>query len=351
MTDSMSSALILVACACVSLVLSLLLTGVALSLARRHGLLDLPNERSSHQVPTPRGGGIAIVVASAAGLLMLAAFGSVKASLVMVVLGGGIAVAAVGFVDDRSRLSARTRLAVHLAAALSALGLLGGLPAIQLGASVLHFGWGGFVVATLAIIWVLNLFNFMDGIDGIAAAEAVFVLGGGAVLSDISATGVAASQGAIVVAAAALGFLAWNWAPAKIFMGDVGSGYLGYVVAVLAIASAVDNPGALLSWLILGGVFFCDATVTLIRRLVRGERLSQAHRSHAYQRLSRRWRSHARVTTAVLLIDCCWLLPLAVFAIKHPDLSAWTAIAALAPIALLVVLLGAGRPDELTGVP
>jgi Fuc2NAc and GlcNAc transferase len=332
----------------VALLLSLLLTGVALRLARRHGLLDLPNERSSHQVPTPRGGGIAIVVASAVGLLMLAAFGTVRAPLLMVVLGGGFAVAAVGFVDDRSRLSARTRLAVHVAAALSALGLLGGLPPIQLGTSVMHSGWIGFVVGALAIVWVLNLFNFMDGIDGIAAAEAVFVLMGGALLAYISAAGAAAAQGTIVVAAAALGFLAWNWAPARIFMGDVGSGYLGYVVAVLAIASAVANPAALLSWLILGGVFFCDATVTLIRRFGRGERLSQAHRSHAYQRLARRWHSHARVTTAVLLIDCCWLLPLAVFAITHPELSAWTAVVALAPITLLVILLGAGASGDLT---
>jgi Fuc2NAc and GlcNAc transferase len=171
---------------------------------------------------------------------------------------------------------------------------------------------------------------------------------GGALLAYISAAGAAAAQGTIVVAAAALGFLAWNWAPARIFMGDVGSGYLGYVVAVLAIASAVANPAALLSWLILGGVFFCDATVTLIRRFGRGERLSQAHRSHAYQRLARRWHSHARVTTAVLLIDCCWLLPLAVFAITHPELSAWTAVVALAPITLLVILLGAGASGDLT---
>ena len=192
---------------------------------------------------------------------------------------------------------------------------------------------------------MLNLFNFMDGIDGIAAAEAVFLMGGGVLLSGISGTGAQTSNGAIVIGAASLGFLVWNWAPAKIFMGDVGSGYLGYVIAVLAIASARDNPTALLSWLILGGVFFCDTTVALARRLVRGEHLSQAHRSHAYQRLARRWQSHGRVTGAVLAIDVCWLLPCALFAIKHPALAAWTVLVALVPLALLVFLTGAGRSE------
>jgi Fuc2NAc and GlcNAc transferase len=278
-------------------------------------------------------------------LTFLSAFGAVERSLIVALLGGGIPVAIVGFMDDRHRLSASVRLLVHAAAAVWALILLDGLPPIQLGESVPHFGWGGFVIGTVGIIWVLNLFNFMDGIDGIAAAEAVFVFGAGALLSNLSGTGIPASHGAIVLAAACLGFLVWNFAPAKIFMGDVGSGYLGYVIAVLAIASARDNPTALPSWLILGGAFFCDSTVTLIRRLLGGQRVSQAHRSHAYQRLARRWQSHRRATNAVLAIDLCWLLPCALFASKHPLLAGWTVVVALAPLALLVFFTGGGRAE------
>jgi Fuc2NAc and GlcNAc transferase len=208
-----------------------------------------------------------------------------------------------------------------------------------------HFGWGGYVLGTLAVAWVNNLFNFMDGIDGIAAAEAVFIVGAGAFLYGVAAAATPAANAAIVVAMACLGFLIWNWPPARIFMGDVGSGYLGYVIAVLAIASARGNPTALLSWLILGGVFFCDATVTLVRRVLRRDRVHEAHRSHAYQWLARRWRSHSRVTMAVAVINLCWLLPCALFAAVHPRFAAWTTAIAWAPVLLLALFTGAGRAE------
>jgi Fuc2NAc and GlcNAc transferase len=339
----LQSNVVLVAVA--ALALSAVLTRLMLMLAPRHGMLDLPNARSSHSAPTPRGGGVAIVIASALGLTLLGALGAVQLGLMVTLLGGGVAVALVGFLDDRHRLSAFVRLLVHSAAALWALIMLGGLPPIQIGDHLLHFGWGGFVLGTLAIVWALNLFNFMDGIDGIAAAEAVFVLGAGALLSAASAAGVSTCNGAIVFGSACLGFLVWNWAPARIFMGDVGSGYLGYVIAVLAIASAHDDPTALLSWLILGGVFFSDATVTLIRRVIRRERVYQAHRSHAYQWLARRWHSHSRATIAIMAINLCWLLPCALFAVRHAPLAGWTTVVALTPLTVLVVFTGAGRAE------
>jgi Fuc2NAc and GlcNAc transferase len=331
--------------ACGALALSAVLTRVVLRLASRHGLLDVPNERSSHTAPTARGGGIAIVIASAIALLLLGIRGAVEPALIVALLGGGLAVAIAGFIDDRRRLSAKTRLLVHLLAALVALVTLGGLPAIEIGNHLVRFGWGGYLLGTLAIVWVLNLFNFMDGIDGIAAAEALFMVGAGTLLSSVSATGITASYGAIVFGAACLGFLIWNWAPARIFMGDVGSGYLGYVIAVLAIASARDNPATLLSWLILGGVFFCDATVTLVRRLLRRDRVYEAHRSHAYQRLARRWQSHSRVTIAVMAINVCWLLPCALFATAHPQFALWSTLGAYAPLILLVLFTGAGGAE------
>jgi glycosyltransferase WbpL len=312
--------------------------------ALRHGVLDLPNARSSHRTPTPRGGGVAIVVATTGALGMLVLLGAVSGGLVVVLGGGGVAVALVGLMDDRQRLSAGARLAVHLAAAVWALIWLGGLPPILLGDHLVTFGWSGYVFGVLALVWVLNLFNFMDGIDGIAASEATFVTWSGALLATGAASGVIAP--AMVLGAACLGFLWWNLPPARIFMGDVGSGYLGYAIAVLALTAARNGPVAVWVWLILGGVFFVDATVTLVRRLARGERVYEAHRSHAYQWLARRWAGHGRVTVAVLLADVFWLLPCAAFATLHPSLAAVTTLVALAPVLAIALMAGSGRSEQ-----
>jgi len=159
----------------------------------------------------------------------------------------------------------------------------------------------------------------------------------GAVLAAVTGGDAGVVFLALMFAAACCGFLVWNWPPAKIFLGDVGSGYLGYVIAVLALAATRENPVALWTWLILGGVFFVDATVTLLRRLLRGERVYEAHRSHAYQWLARRWGSHSKVTCAVLMVNVLWLLPCAVFATRRPSLAAATVIFAFAPLVLVAI--------------
>src|SRR6185437_3548803 len=143
-----------------------LATGVVRRLAMAHGVIDVPNQRSSHAVPTPRGGGLAVAVVSIAALLILAGSGRLSWSLAVALAGGGGAVAIVGFLDDRRALPVGIRLAVHVAAAVWALVYLGGLPPIQLGERVLSLGWFGDALAVLSVVWVLNLFNFMDGIDG-----------------------------------------------------------------------------------------------------------------------------------------------------------------------------------------
>ena len=324
-----------------SLLASALLTALVRRLAVAHGVLDIPNERSSHSRATPRGGGMAIVATTTAVVLVLAAQGSVPRDLCVALVGGGIAVAVVGFVDDRFALPAGVRLAVHVLGAAWAVYWLGGLTAVRLGDHIAPLGWVGGLLAVLGIAWVLNLFNFMDGIDGIAASEAVFVAGAGALLSAGGGAGV--TDAAAVFACACVGFLIWNWPPAKIFLGDVGSGYLGYVIAVLALAATRENPVALWGWLILGGVFFVDATVTLVRRLIRGDRIYEAHRSHAYQWLARRWGSHGKVTCGVLIVNVLWLLPCAVFATWRPGLAAATVIFAFAPLVLLAIAVSGRR--------
>jgi Fuc2NAc and GlcNAc transferase len=323
-----------------ALLSSALLTAQMRRLAVAHGVLDIPNERSSHGSATPRGGGLAIVVTATAAVLILAAYGSVPRNLCVALVGGGVGIAVVGFLDDRSAVSARVRLVVHLLAAGWAVYWLGGLTTVRIGDHVASVGWASGALAVLGIVWVLNLFNFMDGIDGIAASEALFVVCAGALLS---AAGSGVREAAGVFAGACAGFLIWNWPPAKIFLGDAGSGYLGYFIAVMALASARNSSIAIWVWLILGGVFFVDATVTLLRRLLRGERVYEAHRTHAYQWLARRWKSHAKVTLAVMAVNLTWLLPWAVLADGLTRYTLACLIMALTPLALIAIAIGSGR--------
>ena len=338
--------LAVVVAAFAALTASVLLTAIVRKLAISGGLLDVPNARSSHVRVTPRGGGLAIVVSATVAVAILTLAGSIDSALCFTLVGGGAAVAAIGFVDDRHTIPAVTRLLVHTAAAAWAVTWIGGVPAIVLGEQTVQLGWVGDVLGIAGVVWMLNLFNFMDGIDGIAASEAVFVTWAALVPMSLCGVSNAVSAASLVIGAACLGFLPWNWPPAKIFMGDVGSGYIGYALGALALASTHQYPASVWVWLILGGVFFVDATVTLIRRLARAERVHEAHRSHAYQWLSRRWRSHGRVTLAVLLVDVSWLLPCALFASVHRSLAAITTLIALTPLVALAIAAGSGRPEQ-----
>lgn len=327
-----------------ALVLSLVLTGWVRRVALSMQVLDVPNARSSHAIPTPRGGGLAIALVSSAGFVAVYAVGALSTDLLIALLGGGGAVALVGAIDDRRHVPSYVRLAVHFAAAIWALAWLGP-PAFGSGEHALAWRVLSYVVSALAIVWTLNLFNFMDGIDGIAASEAVFVAWGAAALAVLGLLRSDVAMASFVLGAACCGFLCWNWPPARIFMGDVGSGFLGFVLAVLALAAARDNAAASAAWLLLGGVFFVDASVTLLRRLIRRERLDQAHRTHAYQWLTRRWNSHRRVTLAVLAVNVSWLLPAAALASRNPHLAVWIVLAAFLPLILIALWAGAGQPE------
>lgn len=321
-------------------------TGLLRRYALRSNLVDVPNHRSSHEVPTPRGGGLAIVVGASLAFAILGVRGGLDLPLLLTLLVGGGVVAATGFLDDRYQLRAGTRLVIHMVAAGWAVYWCGGLSVVQIGEHTFSIGWIGYVLECLAIVWMLNLFNFMDGIDGLAASEATFAAWAAAGLALMTPMPSGVSAASIAFGAACCGFLLWNWAPAKIFMGDTGSGYLGYVLAVLALAMS-RNYGVFASiWLILVATFVVDATVTLIGRLVRGERVHQAHRSHAYQWLSRRWRSHRRVSAANMAINLLWLLPCAVIAKICPQVSISLLGLALAPLIAVVIIAGAGRPES-----
>lgn len=280
------------------------------------------------------------------GVIAMWLAGVVDAPLAIALVVGGGAVALIGFLDDRKPLRARVRLLVHLSSAVMAVFALGGLPPIQYGAGIVDLGWVGHGLAVITVMWALNFYNFMDGIDGIAASEAAFVALAGGLLVFLTGGSAPALHVSILLGASCLGFLAWNWPPARIFMGDVGSGYLGFMLAVLSIAVTREQPYGGWALLTLSGVFFVDATVTLCRRVARGEKASEAHRSHAYQRLARRWSSHRRVTLSVLAINFAWLLPWALVGALHPRWSAFALLVALAPLCAAAVVVGAGRPES-----
>ena len=274
------------------------LTGWVRRYALRRGLLDLPNPRSSHGRPVPRGGGLAIVIVTLTGIALAAWAGYVPARTAVALVGGGGAVALIGWLDDRRGLPPTVRAAVQVCAAAWALAWLGGFPHLRWGGTVLQLGPMGWGLATIGIVWGINFYNFMDGIDGLAAGEAATV--SAAVILLLGGTRHDILVPVVLVGGASAGFLLWNWPPARIFLGDVGSAFLGYLFAVLAVIS--ENSGALtvVGWLLLLGVFFVDATLTVARRIAKGEPWYRAHRSHAYQRAVQAGFSHRAVTLAVL---------------------------------------------------
>ncbi len=289
-------------------VLSCLLTGVLRRYALSRSIIDIPNARSSHTAPTPRGGGVAIVITFLAGLPLLAIFGWLSWAHTWAMMGAGGITAVLGFLDDHGHIAARWRLLGHFAASLWALLWLGGLPAVTLFGWQLQLGWLGHALALLYLVWLLNLYNFMDGIDGLASIEAITVCLGVCLLYWLDGH-IGLMWAPLLMAAAVAGFLYWNFPPAKIFMGDAGSGFLGIILGVLSLQAAWASPSLLWAWLILLGVFVVDATFTLLRRLLRGDKVYEAHRSHAYQFASRQFGQHLPVTVGVLLINMLWLLP------------------------------------------
>ncbi|WP_333873144.1 MraY family glycosyltransferase [Methylobacter sp.] len=287
------------------------LTGFLYRYALAKNLIDIPNERSSHSVPTPRGGGVAIVVAFLVIIPILNLFDLLSSAACWALWGAGSAVAVTGFLDDHGHIAARWRLLVHFGAAAWGLYWLGGFPPLSVFGHMLDLGWFGYVCATVYIVWLLNLYNFMDGIDGIAGIEAITACCGGALLVWLVAPDSTAWMLPVFLATAVLGFLFWNFPPARIFMGDAGSGFLGIMLALLSLQAAWIESRLLWVWLILLGVFIVDATVTLSRRVLRGEKFYEAHRSHAYQYASRILGAHRPVTWAVCAINVFWLTPVA----------------------------------------
>lgn len=325
----------------VSFVLSWVLTAWVRRYALASALLDHPNERSSHTVATPRGGGVAIVMSCLAITAVLAVGGFLEPRLTMALAAGGV-VAALGFIDDRHNIAARWRFLGHAVAAAWIVFCLDDIPPVTILGIPLNHAAVGPLLATVYVIWMINLFNFMDGIDGIASVESITVALGGAFVWWLAGSG-SGWLLAVVFAFCVAGFLMWNFPPAKIFMGDAGSGFLGLTVALLSLWCSQAAPHLFWAWFILSGCFMVDATTTLLRRVLAGERFYKAHRNHAYQYAARQHGSHRLVTLSVLAINALWLLPWAVVvALQRLDGFVGSSLA-FAPLVWLALHYKAGH--------
>ncbi len=297
---------------------------------RGRAILDRPNARSSHVVPTPRGGGLGALPPVLLGWVLLA-FLLDGPAWRWVVVAGAILLAAVSWRDDRGHVPVRVRLLAQLAAVVPAALLLPG-PVTQGWLP----GWLDLAFAAVAWVWFANLYNFMDGIDGITGVETVALGGGLAAVALVAGPADEAGFG-LVLAAGAAGFLAWNWHPARVFLGDVGSVPFGYLAGGLLLALAAAGHWA--AALILPLYYLADATLTLLRRLARGEAVWRAHREHFYQRAVQGGLSHAAVATRVAVADLA-LVGCALWSLATP----WPALlAATATVAALLVELGRRR--------
>ena len=312
----MSEAWLALVLAAATLATSWIATGQVLVWLQQRQIVDTPNHRSSHARATPRGGGIGLLAAALTALLAFAlATSTLMPWLVLTAAAAGLAI--VSWRDDLGHIPARWRLLAQAAAVAAGLAVLDGGPVLQ----GLVPDWLDLVAAGLAWVWFVNLTNFMDGIDGITGVEAASIGIGLALVG-------APAAPALIMAAAALGFLRWNWHPARLFMGDVGSVPLGYLLGALLLLLAKSGHWA--PALILPAYYLADATWTLGRRLLQGRRVWEAHREHFYQRAVQRGWSHGRVALAVGLVNVGLAL-LALVALSHP----WPALAGAA------VLVGA----------
>ena len=303
-------------------------TGAVTRWLNRRAILDHPNARSAHTRPTPRGGGIGLLVGLAIGWLgSLALLPGADPRSAGAALTGLVLLAGVSFVDDLRGLPAALRLAVQ---ALAVAGALAALPADAPVFQGLLPPLADRLVTGLAWLWFINLFNFMDGIDGLSGVEAGAVGFGLALVAWLTGSYAAVGLGASL-GAASLGFLAWNWHPARVFLGDVGSVPLGFALGWLLIGAARD--GAWAAALILPAYYWADASLTLLRRLMRGAPVWRAHREHFYQRALGFGFNHADVARHVLAAD----LVLIALAWLSVVLSPWLGLAlAVLPVARLL---------------
>ena len=320
----------LVAC----FIFSIVVTGFLQKYALKHSLIDIPNERSSHLMPTPRGGGLSIVipVLLCIGVLFLTA--QLDRNIALALGLGCFFVACVGWIDDHQHIPANWRALLYGIAAVLAVYFLNESDDFQSVFHQLPFAIVSSFLIVIWIVWMTNLYNFMDGTDALAAIQTIctsllvgvlFWLQGQYGLATVC----------FVIVASSCGFLYWNWSPAQIFLGDVGSCSLGFCFGVLAVIGEIQGSVPFTVFFILLSIFICDTTLTLLMRVFANEKWYQAHKSHAYQRLVQLGMSHKKLAINLLLINVMILWPMASMALVWDEYSYYIAAASIFLISIL----------------
>ncbi len=323
-----------------TMIVTMLVAKMIIVNAAKLNLMYKADRRSMHVGQIANGGGLGIVIAGTFSGIILAI--DVSPNLIWIVA-LSVCLGLTGFFDDMLYLPPSVRLLVHVTACIALIGIYAPLanPFSNLHLPPLLLA----AVAVLIGMWWINLFNFMDGIDGLAASESVFILGVAVVATitttDLPAIGVE-MKWMITITASCLAFMYFNWPPARVFMGDTSSTYLPFVIFAMAIATIQQQQLTYPFWLIVTATFTTDATITLLRRIWSGDNLVQAHRSHAYQKLSLRTGSHVPVLLLYNAINIFWLAPLALTALIWPDWAWPLTIIAYGPLIILAIMAKAG---------
>ncbi len=300
-------------------------------IAIKKGILANPNFRTLHETPVPKGGGIVFASITILGIFLLWRSGQMPNNLFMTLGVGGCIATFLGFFDDINNIGAKKKLAVQI--------FLSGFALFHLDGGVLSSidlipDWIAIPLSLLFLVWVINAYNFMDGIDGMAASGAIF--SSGVVIVTIVLTNEFSEVTIflLLLMASVLAIIVFNWPPATIFMGDAGSVFLGYIFGVLILYTTMNNEVSIWTWIIVFGYFIADTTVTQIARLILVKKWYIAHRSHAYQNLARISNSHLKVTMGVIVYYLMWLLPLAIWSVIEPDMAVFATIMALTPASI-----------------
>ncbi len=326
-------------------IISAALTGLYYKIALRIGPVALPNHRSLHQHPVPRGGGLAIAVAALLFYAGMVGAGLLDRGQMMVYLLGGVIFAVLGAADDRLDLPPKLRLSAQMLMVLWMFYWLKGsdVGAWPSGSAVWGGVWHGMLL--LVFIWLFSAYNFVDGTDGMAATAAIFIAG--VMAAVLACAGIADGSWLLVgLAAACAGFLFFNLPPARLFMGDAGSSFIGYILVAAMIDSCHQNADLVWPWVIAAGFYLCDTTITTTTRALRTPRFWEGHRSHAYQNLARIWNSHARVLSLAMAINLLWLLPAVGASVALPEYGPWIAAAALLPLGIFSLKFGPLYQDK-----
>jgi Fuc2NAc and GlcNAc transferase len=284
--------------------LSFLLTFLIKRFAVRNKILAIPNERSLHDSPTPRGGGVAIVISWYIGITIFYFYGILDRALYLALL-SGILIAIISLMDDIFGVKPIIRLFVHFFTAILAFLFLHGLRPLVMPEVHLDYNYIVYPIAIVGIVWFINLFNFMDGVDGFASIESIII---SSVLFIFTW-----NLSSILLMVSVGGFLCWNWPKAKIFMGDTGSTQLGFILVIMGIYFHNNMEFSILNWIMLTSPFWFDATLTLYRRWRNGEKLSEGHRKHVYQRIVTAGFSHVKVNLFLVLINLVNIVLIAIY--------------------------------------